>query len=42
MFTAIPRFLGPQPLEDLGIGLMVSGLATALNFVVATILMRAG
>jgi cation diffusion facilitator family transporter len=42
MFTAIPRFLDPQPLEDLGIGLMVSGLASALNFAVATILMRAG
>ena len=42
MFTAIPRFLDPQPLEDLGIGLLVSGLASALNFAVATILMRAG
>jgi cation diffusion facilitator family transporter len=42
MFTAIPRFLDPQPLEDLGIGLFISGIATVLNFVVATILMRAG
>jgi cation diffusion facilitator family transporter len=42
MFTAIPRFLDPQPLEDLGIGLVISGIATVLNFVVATILMRAG
>ncbi|HYN57050.1 MAG TPA: cation diffusion facilitator family transporter, partial [Motilibacterales bacterium] len=42
MFTAIPRLLDPQPLEDLGIGLMISGLASALNFAVATILMRAG
>ena len=25
MFTAIPRFLDPQPLEDLGIGLFISG-----------------
>jgi cation diffusion facilitator family transporter len=42
MFTAIPRLLDPQPLEDLGIGLTISALASALNFVVATILMRAG
>ena len=42
MFTAIPRLLDPQPLEDLGIGLTISALASALNFAVATILMRAG
>ncbi len=42
MFTAIPRLLDPQPLEDLGIGLAISALASALNFAVATILMRAG
>jgi cation diffusion facilitator family transporter len=42
MFTAIPRLLDPLPLEDLGIGLMISALASTLNFAVATILMRAG
>jgi cation diffusion facilitator family transporter len=42
MFTAIPRLLDPQPLEDLGIGLTISAIASGLNFVVATILMRAG
>jgi cation diffusion facilitator family transporter len=42
LIAAIPRFLDPQPLEDLGIGLFISGIATVLNFVVATILMRAG
>lgn len=42
MFTAIPRLLDPQPLEDLGIGLTISVLASVLNFAVATILMRAG
>jgi cation diffusion facilitator family transporter len=42
MFTAIPRLLDPQPLEDLGIGLTISALASGLNLVVATILMRAG
>lgn len=42
MFTAVPRLIDPQPLEDLGIGLTISTLASALNFAVATILMRAG
>lgn len=42
MFTAIPRLIDPQPLEDLGIGLTISALASAMNFAVATILMRAG
>jgi cation diffusion facilitator family transporter len=42
MLTAIPRLLDPQPLEDLGIGLTISAIASALNFAVATILMRAG
>ncbi|HYN55981.1 MAG TPA: cation diffusion facilitator family transporter, partial [Motilibacterales bacterium] len=39
---AIPRFLDPQPLEDLGIGLAISFLASVLNFAVAMVLMRAG
>ena len=42
MFTAIPRLLDPQPIEDLGIGLTISIVASVLNFAVATILMRAG
>ena len=42
MFTAIPRLLDPQPIEDLGIGLTISIIASLLNFAVATILMRAG
>ena len=42
MFAAIPRLLDPQPLEDLGSGLTISLIASALNFAVATILMRAG
>jgi cation diffusion facilitator family transporter len=40
--TAIPRLLAPQPLEQLGIGLIVSGIATAVNLFVARILLRAG
>ena len=42
MFTAIQRFLDPQPLEDIGIGLTISILASALNGTVAWVLMRAG
>ncbi len=41
-YTAIQRLLAPQPLEQLGIGLVVSGLATAVNLFVALILLRAG
>jgi cation diffusion facilitator family transporter len=42
MFTAIARFLNPKPLEDVGIGLTVSVLASLLNGAVAWYLMRAG
>jgi len=42
MFTAIERFLSPQPLEDVGVGLAISILASLLNGSVAWILMRAG
>jgi cation diffusion facilitator family transporter len=42
MYTAIQRFMDPQPLEDLGIGLTISVLASVLNGSVAWILMRAG
>jgi cation diffusion facilitator family transporter len=41
-YTAILRLLAPQPLEQLGIGLIVSGIATAVNLIVARILLRAG
>jgi len=41
-YTAIRRLLAPQPLEQLGIGLIVSGAATAVNLIVARILLRAG
>lgn len=40
--TAIERLLHPQPLEDLGTGLIISAIATAVNFVVARILLGAG
>lgn len=42
LVSSVERFLNPQPLENLGIGLVVSAVATVLNGVVAVILMRAG
>jgi cation diffusion facilitator family transporter len=41
-YAAFQRLLAPQPLEQLGIGLIVSGLATAVNLFVALILIRVG
>jgi len=40
-WTAIDRLLHPQPLERVGLGLGLSLGATAINFVVARVLMRA-
>src|SRR5215203_3937707 len=42
IYAAIWRLLTPQPLEQLGIGLIVSGAATVVNLIVARILIRAG
>jgi cation diffusion facilitator family transporter len=42
MFTAVERFLNPQPLEAVGVGLTVSVVASLLNGAVAWYLMRAG
>ncbi len=42
MFTAVERFLSPQPLTDVGVGLTISVLASLLNGAVALVLMRAG
>ena len=41
-WSAINRLLNPQPLENVGIGLVVSVLASAINFAVAQVLLRAG
>ena len=41
-YTAIGRFFNPRPLEQMGIGLLVSTGASAVNFVVSRILMKAG
>ncbi len=40
--TAIQRILEPQPLENIGVGLLVSVIASAINFGVARVLMQAG
>ena len=41
-YTAIQRLLHPQPLEQIGIGLLVSVVASAANLTVALILKKAG
>jgi len=41
-YTAIDRLLHPRPLDAIGVGLLVSVLASAINFFVARILLRAG
>jgi cation diffusion facilitator family transporter len=41
-YTAINRFMHPRLLEQISVGLMVSTGASAVNFVVARILMKAG
>ncbi len=42
LFTAVQRFLNPQPLENIGVGLVVSVAASAVNGGVAMVLLRAG
>lgn len=41
-YTAISRFLAPQPLEEVGVGLLVSVTASIINLVVARLLLKAG
>jgi cation diffusion facilitator family transporter len=41
-WSAINRLLNPQPLENVGLGLAVSLVASAINFGVAQVLLRAG
>lgn len=40
--TAIPRLINPQPLEQVGLGLAVSVIASVINFIVARVLLSAG
>ena len=42
LYTSVDRFLHPRPIENVGIGLAVSVLASVVNGVVAVILLRAG
>lgn len=41
-YAAINRLLAPQPLEEVGIGLIVSVMASIINLTVARLLMKAG
>ena len=41
-YTAIERLLHPQPLEAVGVGLLVSVVASIINFATARILMKVG
>ncbi|HRL10937.1 MAG TPA: cation diffusion facilitator family transporter [Aggregatilineales bacterium] len=41
-YTSIERLLNPQPLDQIGIGLVVSVAASLVNLLVARILLRAG
>ena len=42
IWTAVQRLLSPRPLEELGLGLGLSMLASLINFGVAYVLLRAG
>ncbi len=41
-WAAIGKLFAPQPLEQIGVGLLVSGIATVINLVVGQILIRQG
>ena len=41
VYTAVERLINPQPLEQLGLGVLVSGIAGVINLGVALVLMRA-
>ncbi len=42
IITALPRLFNPVPLEQIGLGLMISIIASLVNLAVAQVLMRAG
>jgi cation diffusion facilitator family transporter len=42
IWSAVDRFLNPQPLQNVGIGLAVSVVASVINGAVAVVLLRAG
>lgn len=42
IWSAVPRILHPQPLENVGIGLLVAIAASLINLIVSTILVKNG
>ncbi|MBL8101219.1 MAG: cation transporter [Anaerolineales bacterium] len=42
IIAAVPRFISPRPLEQVGLGLGVSVIASVINLIAALILLRAG
>jgi cation diffusion facilitator family transporter len=42
MLSAVPRFIRPQPIEQIGVGLAVSMVASLINLITALVLLRAG
>ena len=42
MYTAVQRFIHPRPIEDVGIGLLLSVLASVVNGLVAWVLLKNG
>jgi cation diffusion facilitator family transporter len=42
IFTAIPRLINPVPLEQVGLGLIISVIASLINLGVALVLLKAG
>ncbi len=42
IFSALPRLIHPEPLEQLGLGMVISVSASLINLAVALVLMRAG
>lgn len=41
LITAVPRLINPQPLEQVGIGLLVSLVASLINLLIALVLLKA-
>ncbi len=42
LWTAVERIINPQPIEQLGVGLVISGVAAAINLGVGLLLVRTG
>lgn len=42
LVTSVPRLWQPEPLQDLGIGIVITAIATVVNLVVGLVLVRAG